>query len=96
MTSTNRFEIVHTLQTDTRRYQYSSTPKVIDLGLRLEDISQESNENAYPKVTPKGCAKPDIEEECSFLVEVKAKGGRWASCRIEYYVIRSACYLVGR
>jgi hypothetical protein len=32
------FKILGTLQRDTRRYQFSSAPNVIDLGLRLDDI----------------------------------------------------------
>jgi hypothetical protein len=32
------FLILHTLRTDTRRYQFQSTPKVIDLGLTLADV----------------------------------------------------------
>ena len=30
--------IAHTLTNDTRRYEFKTTPKVIDLGLRLEDV----------------------------------------------------------
>lgn len=88
------FEIVHTLQTDTRRYQYSSTPKVIDLGLRLEDIKSmnlENEEVTYPsEVTPKGSLRKTgaSEEECSFLVE----GGRpkaWYGHRVELNAMSS-------
>jgi DNA topoisomerase VI subunit B len=32
------FSILHTLRTDTRRYRFKSTPKVIDLGLTLADV----------------------------------------------------------
>jgi len=34
------FSILGTLTRDTRRYQYTSVPQVIDLGLRLEDVQK--------------------------------------------------------
>jgi hypothetical protein len=33
------FAILHTLRTDTRRYRFRTTPKVIDLGLTLADVN---------------------------------------------------------
>jgi DNA topoisomerase VI subunit B len=34
------FSILHTLRTDTRRYRFKSTPKVLDLGLTLDDVNE--------------------------------------------------------
>ena len=46
------FSILHTMRTNTRRYQFSNTPNVIDLGLRLSDAQEmglASEEVDYPK-----------------------------------------------
>jgi hypothetical protein len=32
------FSIAHKLQSDTRRYQFTTPPNVVDLGLRLADV----------------------------------------------------------
>ena len=34
------FAILHTLRTNTRRYRFRTTPKVIDLGLTLSDVNR--------------------------------------------------------
>lgn len=67
------FSIVHTLRTDTRRYQFAKPPNVIDLGLRLDDVEQlglESEPVDYdsdprPNLRESGAT----DEEISFLVD---------------------------
>lgn len=82
------FSIVHTLRTDTRRYQFEIPPNVVDLGLRLEDVqdmSLESEDVPYNSVVdPKVnlLESGATEEEAAFLVE----GGRpksWHGKRVE-------------
>jgi DNA topoisomerase VI subunit B len=72
------FSILHTLRTDTRRYRFRSTPKVIDLGLTLADVqamdlqSEPVNyrQAADPKIDLARCGA--TEEEQAFLIT----GGR--------------------
>jgi Topoisomerase 6 subunit A/Spo11, Toprim domain len=68
------FSILRTLRTDTRRYRFSRTPKVIDLGLTLADVQamdlqsepQNHRQHADPKRELERCgATPD---EQAFLV----------------------------
>jgi hypothetical protein len=67
------FSIVHTLRTNTRRWQYTKVPNVIDLGLRLEDV--EAMQLAREWVAYESKIDPRInlwecgatEEECDFL-----------------------------
>ena len=67
--------ILHTLRTDTRRYRFQSTPKVIDLGLTLADVQamdlQSEPYNYRQKIDPKidlaRCGA--TPEEQAFLVE---------------------------
>ena len=82
------FSIVHTLRTDTRRYQFKTPPNVVDLGLRLKDVmdmSLESEDVPYNSVVnPKVnlLESGATEEEAAFLVE----GGRpksWHGKRVE-------------
>jgi hypothetical protein len=68
------FSILHTLRTDTRRYRFQSTPKVIDLGLTLADVHgmalQSEPVNYGQKVDPRvdlaRCGA--TEEEQAFLI----------------------------
>jgi hypothetical protein len=68
------FSIVHTLQSNTRRFQFRNTPNVIDLGLRLTDVQEmqlQSEEVEYdsgkdPRENLRDCGA--TEEECAFLV----------------------------
>ena len=83
------FEILDKFTSDTRRYQYTDTPTVIDLGLRLEDgraLGLESEPVAYTStVDPSGslarCGA--TEEECAFLVRRRLDRPHWAGARIE-------------
>lgn len=80
--------IVHTLRTNTRRWQYSTPPNVIDLGLRLADV-QEMNLQSEP-VEYSSNVHPSqnlIEsganyEEYRFLVS-KGYPGHWLGERVE-------------
>ena len=75
------FSIAETLQSDTRRYQFHSTPHVINLGLRLEDaeaMSLGSEAVTYknrtdPRVRLRECGA--TEEECQFLVSGRGYPG---------------------
>jgi Protein of unknown function C-terminus (DUF2399) len=68
-------EILQKFTTDTRRYQYTDVPTVIDLGLRLAEALQmglESEPVPYrskkdPRESLRACGAS--EEECAFLVE---------------------------
>jgi DNA topoisomerase VI subunit B len=88
------FSILHTLQSDTRRYTFKTRPKVIDLGLRLADVramNLESEEVDYPGQTDpcvnlRQCGA--TEEECAFLVRRGADGG-WTGNRVELNAMTS-------
>jgi hypothetical protein len=68
------FAILHTLRTDTRRYRFKSTPRVIDLGLTLADAQAMDlqsepvpyRQQADPKVDLARCGA--TAEEQAFLV----------------------------
>jgi DNA topoisomerase VI subunit B len=74
------FSIVHTLQSDTRRYTFKTRPKMIDLGLRLADVHAmglASERVDYegqidPRMNLRACGA--TEEECQYLVR---QGGAW-------------------
>ena len=82
------FSIVHTLRTDTRRYQFESPPNVVDLGLRLKDVQDmdlESEDVSYSSVVdPKVnlLESGATEEECSFLVQ-SGYSRNWHGKRVE-------------
>jgi hypothetical protein len=87
------FSIVHTLRTDTRRYQCKSAPLVVDLGLRLagaEALGLESEAVEYDgKVDPQeGLRKCGATEaECAFLV--RGAGPPWSGARVELNAMTS-------
>jgi hypothetical protein len=68
------FAILHTLRTDTRRYRFTSTPKVIDLGLTLADVQamdlqaepQPHRQEKDPKLDLARCGA--TPEEQAFLI----------------------------
>ena len=82
--------IARTIQSDGRRYKFSHTPQVIDLGLRLEHVEEmalESEEfiwparqNQDPRENLRDCSATD--DELEFLVEGQ-RGGRWYGRRVE-------------
>jgi hypothetical protein len=74
------FSIVHTLGHDTRRHKFKVRPKVIDLGLRLRDVTAmrlDSEDVVFPTRLKKNpCVRLErcgaTEAECSFLVHSDA------------------------
>lgn len=90
------FTIAHTLRTDTRRYQFKSTPKVIDIGLRLADVhaldlaAEETDYSDTEDPRPKLLARGATQEEADFLVSGKTNGGRWTGKRVELNAMASA------
>jgi DNA topoisomerase VI subunit B len=88
------FSIVHTLKSNTYRYQYEVLPEVIDLGLRLEDVEEmglDSEEVSYDsKINPKINLRESgaSDEEQDFLVS----GGyseNWTGQRVELNAMTS-------
>jgi hypothetical protein len=94
------FVIMDTLRRDTRRYQYTSTPNVVDLGLSLADA--QALGLASEPVTYKQSADPKedlrrhgaTQEECAFLVGERRRrydtdGDYWTGQRIELNAMTS-------
>jgi hypothetical protein len=92
------FSIVHTLHTNTRRWQYATRPNVIDLGLRLDDV--ESMQLARERVEYDSRIDPRInlwecgatEAECNFIVQWQTYNG-WAGERVELNAMDSARFI---
>jgi len=91
-------EILDKFTSDTRRYRYTVTPTVIDLGLRLEDaqaMGLESEPVTYasevdPRVSLRECGA--TKAECDFLV----RGGyskNWHGERVELNAMDSQTFL---
>jgi hypothetical protein len=82
------FSILHTLRDDTPRYQYRTKPRVIDLGLRLEDVRAwglrgetvryDSKKDPRKRLRECGATK----DECDFLVQGRSGKG-WQGKRAE-------------
>jgi hypothetical protein len=100
------FSILHTLRTDTRRYRFRATPKVIDLGLTLADVRamdlQSEPQNYRQEVDPKRelarCgATPD---EQAFLVGAERRRNTstdkwyWPGQRVELNAMTSDQFVV--
>jgi hypothetical protein len=89
------FSIVNTLQTDTRRYQFTRSPKVVDIGLRLEDV--ETMQLQSEVVEYDGSLDPRFnlrssgatEAECNFLVAYRYQGRGWYGQRVELNAMTS-------
>jgi hypothetical protein len=95
------FSILHTLRTDTRRYRFKSTPKVIDLGLTLADVqgmalqSEPVNyrQAADPKIDLARCGA--TEDEQAFLImgerQRNSSTGKyyWPGLRVELNAMTS-------
>lgn len=94
------FSIAHTLANDTRRYQFSARPRVIDLGLRLVDaqaMGLESEPVQYDgKVNPReGLAESGATTaEQKFLVAGHDWNGRWYGKRVELNAMTSNQFVV--
>jgi hypothetical protein len=98
------FSILHTLQSDTRRYKFKARPKVVDLGLRLTDaqtMNLDSEPVDYrrskvdPRVNLRQCGA--TEEECNFLVRrrIEPRPGHyyWMGDRVELNAMTSDQFL---
>jgi hypothetical protein len=92
------FSIVQTLRSDTRRYRFQCKPKVIDLGLRLEDahaLGLQSERVYYatkkdPRERLRECGA--TPEECSFLVQGGGPGQWWGD-RVELNAMTASQFL---
>ena len=92
------FSIVHTLRTDTRRYQFKSPPNVIDLGLNLKDaktlqldseaVSYKDDKDPRPGLATRGATPDEVE----FLVSGKSNG-QWIGKRVELNAMDSATFI---
>jgi hypothetical protein len=65
------FLILGTLQRDTRRYQFCNSFKVIDLGLRLEDIAGLEREPAAATRTSKSILRDQLAENGAINAEIE-------------------------
>lgn len=93
------FSIVHTLRTDTRRYQFKSPPNVIDLGLRLTDaktlqldseaVSYKDDKDPRPGLASRGATLDELE----FLVSGESNG-QWIGRRVELNAMDSATFIL--
>ena len=87
------FSILGTLQNDTRRYTFSASPNVVDLGLRLTDVKKlglQSEAVQYSgQVDPSYNLKENgaTDEECNFLVQRSAY--HWVGQRVELNAMTS-------
>jgi hypothetical protein len=86
------FSILHTLQSDTRRYKFKMRPKVIDLGFRLADVRDLQRERVDydsqvdPRINLRKCGATG--EECNVLVRRSPDGG-WTGERVELNAMTS-------
>ena len=92
------FSIVHTLRTNTRRWQYSTRPHVIDLGLRLEDVEAMQLAREWVAYDSKIDSRINLwecgatEAECDFLVQWQTSHG-WAGERAELNAMDSVRFV---
>lgn len=83
--------ILHTMMTSTRRHRYTSTPNVVDIGLRLEDINQFGGLPSEPVVYERSKKDPRFRlaeygatrEEQNFLVKRSIGRNTWEGKRVE-------------
>lgn len=96
------FSIVHTLRTSSPRYRFRSTPNVIDIGLRLDDVREwdlvplaEPVDYRNAKKDPRETllAAGATDEECRFLVADRAPGGQWSGQRVELNAFTSPRFI---
>lgn len=83
------FSIVGTLTRDTRRYEYITTPEIVDLGLRLGDVQKwnlQSEDVDYGKSNPKwnlienGATADEIQFLCD---QARSDWGHYRGKRVE-------------
>jgi hypothetical protein len=90
------FTIMHTLCHDTRRFSFKAKPKVIDIGLRLEDALEmglESEDVTY-SADPRELLRKQgaTEAEANFLVHPR-KDKEWRGKRIELNAMPSKTFI---
>jgi len=89
------FSIVDTLRSNTRRYEFKTRPKVIDLGLRLDDVvamGLESESVEYgSEIDPRERLRQRgaTEDECNFLVQERRPAKSWIGERVELNAMAS-------
>jgi len=91
------FTILHTLFHDTRRFSFKVIPKVIDLGLRLNDaldMGLEAEEVTYDSKDPRELLRTQgaTEDETNFMVQ-SGKAGAWRGKRIELNAMPSQTFI---
>jgi hypothetical protein len=92
------FSILHTLRSDTRRWQYREAPNVVNLGLRIEDVTAmnlqsepvEYDSNVDPGINLRQSGA--TEDECRYLVQ-GMRNGRWFGERVELNAMTSDQFL---
>jgi hypothetical protein len=93
------FSIVHTLGHDNARYTFQTKPRVIDLGLRLDQAQEmdlQSERVTYcqekdPRIMLR--ERGATEEECAFLVERWEGPKLWSGRRIELNAMTSPQFI---
>jgi len=86
--------IVNTLRTDTRRYRFGAPPRVVDLGLRLEDVRAMNLQSEPVEYDSKKDPRINLresgatEDECAFLVRA-GRPGQWRGERVELNAMTS-------
>lgn len=81
--------ILHTLRTNTRRYQFQTRPSVVDLGLRLEDVRGLDLQTEPVEYSGKKDPRTKLMEygatgeECQFLARSRSAWGHYSGERVE-------------
>jgi len=92
------FSILHTLRANTRRYQYTIEPNIVDIGLRLNDVEQMKLESEPVEYEDKKDPKENLAkcgataEEMDFLVERETYSG-WIGQRVELNAMTSPQFI---
>jgi len=82
------FSILHTLRSDTRRFQFDTAPKVVELGLRLADVERLKLESEAVDYDDAKDPRENLaeggatQEEQDFLVQRRTMSG-WSGQRVE-------------
>jgi DNA topoisomerase VI subunit B len=90
--------ILHTLRSDTRRYRYGTTPKVIDIGLRLKDVTALGLVGERVTYATKADPRENLREsgatkaERNFLVS-GGRPRRWEGRRVELNELTSPQFI---
>jgi DNA topoisomerase VI subunit B len=82
------FSIVETLSNDTRRYRFKTKPRIVDLGLRLDDVKRWKLEGEPVSYRGEKDPRENLRAngattaECNYLVAGRS-GGVWYGSRVE-------------